>query len=288
MRWSAKENRRATPRHAYDGTETWIRPEGSLTRLCQVVDLSKTGVRLKVTNAQSLPNTFTLMLSKNSGGYRPALVKWRHGNEIGAEFFSADSCSVSQPTADVPRTNPSSAVRANSSSDSRSTGPVNSSSASRLAADAPRSDSRWASRLTADAPRTAIKAPEGQAQKSENLASTLSLHTQAQQPDVAKLKADTRKVIDSIGGDKAKAKTEDDRRVTNTGGQVDRTDQKINSKKRMDLTRLQKKLGPKHIALIHAVKDIDPESPHGQELASIIESLDKTSDEQPNNLIFAA
>jgi hypothetical protein len=44
----------------------------------------------------------------------------------------------------------------------------------------------------------------------------------------------------------------------------------------MDLSRLQKKLGPDHAALIHALKDIDPETPDGQELASIIESLDET------------
>ena len=46
----------------------------------------------------------------------------------------------------------------------------------------------------------------------------------------------------------------------------------------MDLSWLQKKLGPDHVPLIHALKDVDPESPQGQELASIIESLDATSD----------
>ena len=104
--------------------------------------------------------------------------------------------------------------------------------------------------------------------------STPSLPIQAQQPDITKLKAD--EVIDSINGDKAN--NEAHCQMADFSAQLDRTDQTKDGKKRMDLSRLQKKLGPKHIALIHALKDIDPESPHGQKLASIIESSDETSD----------
>jgi hypothetical protein len=213
--WFVKENRRAASRHRYDGNNTRIGLESSLTRKCQVLDISRTGVRLTVTNAHSLTDTFTLILSGNSSG-RPARVKWRRGTEVGAEFFKADSSSVSRLTADAPRANSSSA-----------------------------------SRLTADAP-TAVKPREGEGHKSENRMPTLSLRTQTQQPDVAKLKADER----NISADKAK--TEAHRQITNIGGQVDRADQEKNSKKRMDLSRLQKKLGPKHVALIHALKDVDP------------------------------
>ena len=123
-----------------------------MIRPCQVLDLSRTGVRLTVTNAHSLPNTFTLILSKNSSG-RPARVKWRRGTEVGAEFFTANSSS--------------------------------------------------ASRLTADAPR-AVKPRGGEGQKSESRMSTLSSQAQDQQQDVAKLKADAREVVGSISGDKAK------------------------------------------------------------------------------------
>jgi len=42
--------------------------------------------------------------------------------------------------------------------------------------------------------------------------------------------------------------------------------------KKIDLSRLDK-----HIALIHALRDVDPESPHGQELAAIIEGLAESS-----------
>jgi hypothetical protein len=238
--WFVKENRRAGLRHRYDGSDTWIQVEGSLNRPCQVLDLSRTGVRLAVTNAHSLPNIFTLMLSKSSGGYRPARVKWRRGNEVGAEFITADSASVSQSTRDAPRSNSSSA-----------------------------------SRPTADAPRA--ETPCGaESQKSEDLMSALSLHAQAREPHAFTLKADARGLGGGISGDKAK--NEAHCQMADSSAQLDRTDQKKSAKKRMDLSRLQKKLGPKHIALIHALKDIDPESVHGQELASIIESLDETCD----------
>jgi len=100
--WFVKQNRRAASRHRYDRNNTRIGLEGSLTRQCQVLDLSRTGVRLKVTNAHDLPNTFTLILSENSSG-RPARVKWRHGTEIGAEFLTANSTSASRLPADTPR-----------------------------------------------------------------------------------------------------------------------------------------------------------------------------------------
>lgn len=75
-----------------------------------------------------------------------------------------------------------------------------------------------------------------------------------------------------------KAKTEDCSKTTDLSEQLDRANEKKSSKKRMDLSRLQKRLGPDHVALIHALKDVDPESPYGQELTSIIESLDESCD----------
>ena len=152
-------------------------------------------------------------------------MKWRRGTEVGAEF-----------------------LRANSSSTSR---------------------------LTADAPR-AVRPRGGEGQKSESLISTLSSQAQGQQQDVAQLKADARKVVGSISRDKAK--TEANCQITDLSEQLDQADQEKNSKKRLDLSRLQKKLGPEHVALVHALKDVDPESPNGQELASMIESLDESCD----------
>jgi len=94
--------------------------------------------------------------------------------------------------------------------------------------------------------------------------STPRSQTSAQQPH------NPRKVVGDISGDKADLETR--HKITPLNGQVD-AGQVKDSKKRMDLSRLQKRLGPKHVALIHALKNVDPQSPHGQELASIIQSL---------------
>ena len=85
-------------------------------------------------------------------------------------------------------------------------------------------------------------------------------------------KADGQELVDSISADKADA--ESHRPATHMSDQVDGADQEINCKTKIDLSLLEKKLGPSHVALIHALKDIDPASPYGRELASIIESLD--------------
>jgi hypothetical protein len=80
------ENRRA-PRRRYND-DAWIRVQGSLLRRCRVLDLSRTGVRLTITNAEKIPDTFSLILSKYSPGC-PAVVKWRRQTEIGAEYSLA-------------------------------------------------------------------------------------------------------------------------------------------------------------------------------------------------------
>jgi hypothetical protein len=126
-----------------------------------------------------------------------------------------------------------------------------------------------ASRLTADA----AKAAKPRQVESENLMPTPSLHAQGRQPAVGELNADAREVVATISADKAKTKANG--QITNPGEQLGRADQNKDNEKRMDLSLLQKRLGPEHVALIHALKDIDPESPHGRELASIVESLDE-------------
>jgi hypothetical protein len=105
---------------------------------------------------------------------------------------------------------------------------------------------------------------------------TLLLCAQGQETNVAKLKADARKVVGTIGGDKAR--TQIYCQALDLSAQLDEANRKRNSKKAMDLSSkidlLQNKLGPDFVALVHALEGIDPESPDGQELASIIESLD--------------
>ena len=107
---------------------------------------------------------------------------------------------------------------------------------------------------------------------------TLLFGAQGQETNVAKLKVDARKVVGAIGGDKAR--TQIYCQALDLSEQLDEANRKRNSKKAMDLSSkidlLQSKLGPDFVALVHEREGIDPESPDGQELASIIESLDES------------
>jgi hypothetical protein len=58
---------------------------GFAVRPCTILDLSASGVRIAVVGAHTVPATFTLVTSRDAQG-RPARVKWRRGNEIGAQF----------------------------------------------------------------------------------------------------------------------------------------------------------------------------------------------------------
>jgi predicted transcriptional regulator len=110
------------------------------------------------------------------------------------------------------------------------------------------------------------------------LISTVPVYAQGQQPNVAKLKADAQRVIGIIGGDKAKMQTYC--QIAELSEQLDEVDQEKDSKtanallQKMD--ELQKKLGPEVVALLDGLKDVDPNSRDGQEIASIIESLDES------------
>jgi len=71
-------------------TNAWIRQTGSFAiQQCHVVHLSGTGFRLKVADAQQIPDSFSLLFSKSGPGHR-ASVKWRRAREIGAEFSGAN------------------------------------------------------------------------------------------------------------------------------------------------------------------------------------------------------
>jgi len=86
--------------------------------------------------------------------------------------------------------------------------------------------------------------------------STLPLYAQAQQPDVAKLKADAQKVVSIIGGDKAKIQTY---------CQINHLGERI-------VSELEKQLGPEYAALVNGLKEVDPNSPEGDEISSILEN----------------
>ena len=92
------ENRRAT-RRGYNNN-AWIRPEGSFgLQPCQVVDISRTGVRLRIANLQKVPEKFVLLFSKFGAGHL-ARVKWRRGTQVGAELLAP--AGSTEMTADEP------------------------------------------------------------------------------------------------------------------------------------------------------------------------------------------
>jgi hypothetical protein len=79
-----RDNRRSARR--LTRAQATIRLGGSFaSRPCTVLDLSETGVCISVAGVEKIPDAFTLLLSQGSRG-RSARVKWRRGNQIGAEF----------------------------------------------------------------------------------------------------------------------------------------------------------------------------------------------------------
>jgi hypothetical protein len=81
----SKDYRKATRKKS--GADAWIRVGSFATRPCKVVDISDTGVQITVIAPQTVPQTFSLLISRNAGSGRRALVKWRRGTQIGAEFL---------------------------------------------------------------------------------------------------------------------------------------------------------------------------------------------------------
>jgi hypothetical protein len=106
--------------------------------------------------------------------------------------------------------------------------------------------------------------------------STPSLYAQGAQPDSAKLKADAQKVVSIIKGDKTKTQTYC--QINYLGEQIGEANEEQDKKKVEALSRkvseLEKKLGPEYVALVNGLKDVDPNSPEGDEISSILETLD--------------
>lgn len=80
----SKDQRRAARKKV--GADAWIR-NGFAIRPCQIVDLSDTGVQIRLSTAQPVSSTFTFLMSRSSGSGRNARVKWRRGTQVGAEFL---------------------------------------------------------------------------------------------------------------------------------------------------------------------------------------------------------
>jgi PilZ domain-containing protein len=86
QRQNERQERRRSPRRS-SNTAGWIRLDGSFaTKECKIVDISTAGVRLCVPSASKLPDTFTLLFSKDARGHRVRMV-WRRADQIGAKFI---------------------------------------------------------------------------------------------------------------------------------------------------------------------------------------------------------
>jgi hypothetical protein len=113
------------------------------------------------------------------------------------------------------------------------------------------------------------------------LISALPLYAQDQQSNPAKLKADAQKVVSIIKGDKAKTQTYC--QINDLAEQIGEADQEKDNKKAQALsqqvTELEKKLGPEYLALVNELKKVDPNSPEGREIDSILAPLDDSCEE---------
>jgi hypothetical protein len=83
---NGRQERRLSPRRNLNATG-WIRLDGSFApRECTIVDVSLAGVRIALPFAGKLPQTFTLLFTKQAVGHRVRTI-WRRANQIGAKFI---------------------------------------------------------------------------------------------------------------------------------------------------------------------------------------------------------
>ncbi len=112
------------------------------------------------------------------------------------------------------------------------------------------------------------------------LVSTAPLYAQRQQENVAKLKTDARNVVGIIGGDKVKTQTYC--QILDRGRQMDQAVGEKDRKKAkallQEIVQLQNEL-PEYGLLSNVIKRVDLRSPDGQEIASIIRSLNQSCPE---------
>jgi len=68
---------------------TAVSLDGKTRHACRLADISATGARLLVDDAQTLPDRFALMLSERGKVLRFCRVVWRKKKQIGVAFRTA-------------------------------------------------------------------------------------------------------------------------------------------------------------------------------------------------------
>ena len=82
-----REEKRKANRRAYN-IDAWVRKDGSFAmQPCKLVDMSSKGVRISIERLEELSGTFLLITSRDGSSARRVRMKWRRGNQIGAEFI---------------------------------------------------------------------------------------------------------------------------------------------------------------------------------------------------------
>jgi hypothetical protein len=106
------------------------------------------------------------------------------------------------------------------------------------------------------------------------LAISTPMYAKAQQPGVDKLKSEARDFVKIVSGDKLKSQTYCE--IVELNDRIDQDEDPIEihelSQKR---DKLEEKLGGKYIAFVAGFMNIDKDSRDYQEIASILEPLDK-------------
>lgn len=64
----------------------WLAFDGETSHGCALHDISDTGARIDVEDADKVPNSFVLLLSGNGSARRNCRVVWRKPQQIGVTF----------------------------------------------------------------------------------------------------------------------------------------------------------------------------------------------------------
>jgi len=108
--------------------------------------------------------------------------------------------------------------------------------------------------------------------------SAAPMYAQAQQPSVDKLKSEARDFVKIVSGDKLKSQTYCE--IVELNDQIDQDEdpteiQELSQKR----DKLEEKLGDKYVAFVAGFMNIDKDSRDYQEIASILEPLDKSCED---------
>lgn len=78
---------RKKPRRQFQYPAKLITSDG-VQKSCTILDISHSGVRLTLDQAESITDTFILFLTRNGAAQRHCRVIWKTGDTVGVEFVN--------------------------------------------------------------------------------------------------------------------------------------------------------------------------------------------------------